>query len=64
MSANPSLNSSVNNPTRVQQALIESKITLILLREVLLEVKDVLVVLTMILFFLLGVATAIWKLYG
>jgi hypothetical protein len=50
--------------TRLQLFLSNCKTSLVLLREVLLEFKEVLVAATMILFFLLGVATAIYKLYG
>jgi hypothetical protein len=50
--------------TRLQETLIQSKTTMVLFREFLLEVKEVFVVITMILFFLLGVITAIVKLYG
>lgn len=50
--------------TRLQETLIQSKTTMVLFREFLLEVKEVFIVITMILFFLLGVITAIVKLYG
>jgi hypothetical protein len=51
-------------PTRLQESLIQSKTTMVLLREFLLEFKEVLVTITMILFFLIGVVATILKIYG
>jgi hypothetical protein len=48
-------------PSRLQAYLVDMKTSISLFREVLLEVKDLLVVLTLILFFILGVAKALWS---
>ena len=45
--------------SRLQAYLVELKTSVSLLREVLVEVKDLLVILTLILFFLLGVLGAL-----
>lgn len=42
--------------SQLQGYLVEAKVSMALLREVLLELKDTLVVVTIILFFILGVA--------